>query len=274
MVREAKTKGRSAAEAKAVAAGAAPQEDDIIRDFRNVTYWVLGEPRELHAVWKSTDSDGTITGEKAHLHIAPARELYPATAELQAMVLPAVDDASESLSQGIMRSPESLPGFPPIIPVILDFGEKAQLSRAELAERNKMEQTVLKKGTKYLMAVSRLLDMPGADVIEITKGSEKNPPLETLRVSPTELLATASLGEFGTRTARFEINRMDGSIDLCVTDRVVKANGQTETTEKGGIEGLIDAKAAVESFFPGFEEFFQVDRPTKNTPKPTPLLSN
>jgi len=248
--------------AGAAAAETAPQEDDNIREFRHITYWVLGEPRELHAVWKSTDSDGAIASEKAHLHIAPTFEIYPATADLPAMTRPAVDDPSESLGLGRVRNPESLPEFP-IIPAKLEFEEKAQLSPDDLTERNRMEQAVLEQGVKYLIAVPKLLHMPDAQVLDITKGSVKNPPEETLHSSPTEVVVTVNISRFDTRTVRANVE-MDGSVDLCVTDMI----GGKET-QRGGIDALADAKSAVESFFPGFKDFFQQKRPTITTPKPT-----
>jgi hypothetical protein len=257
---------RPTTDAATKAAEATPREDDIVRNFRDVAYWVLGEPREINAIWSSTDSSGIFIGEKAHLRIAPATQLYPATADFSAMIRPAVDDPSESLSLGHVRTPESLPQFP-IIPAKLDFGEKAQLNSGDLAQRKKMEQAVLKQGVAYLMAVPRLLDMPDTTVIEITKGSGNNPPVETLRVSPTEIIATFSITEFDKRTIRAVIE-IDRSVDLSVTNMVAGADGRSNTTQKCGIEALVDAKAAVESFFPGFAEFFKQKRPAQTTAKP------
>jgi hypothetical protein len=116
-----------------------------------------------------------------------------------------------------------------------------------------MEQTVLKQGAEYLIAIPQLLVIPDATVLEITKGSGNNPPIETLRVSPTEIVATVSIGQFDKRTVRANINKMGGNVDLYVTDMV---NGQE--TVRDGIEALVDAKAAVESFFPGF---FRIEEP-------------
>jgi hypothetical protein len=215
------------------------------RNFRTIALWILGNPREIKIVWSSTDSNGAIDGEKAHLRITPETQIYPATADLPAMIRPAMDDLSKSLSLGIVRSPTRLPQFP-AIPEKIELADLAKLSPDDLAERRKNEQTVLKQGIKYLMEVSRLLEMPGAEVLEITKGSENNPPLENLHVSPTEIVVTIGLGQFNTRTVRAHIE-MDGSVDLCVTD-IVDGN----STEIGGIEALANAKSAVENFLPGF----------------------
>jgi hypothetical protein len=239
---DGKTPARSAAEA--TAAGATPREDEIVRNFRDVAFSVLGEPREINAVWSSIDASNHLS-EEAHLIIKPAFEMAPKTAEFSAIVIPAKEDATESLSLGAVRSPNNLPQFP-VVPEKLGFAELAQLNPDDLAERRKIEQTVLKQGVKYLIAIPQLFHMPDAQVLDITKGSVKNPPEETLHSSPTEVVATISINQFDTRTVRAHVE-MDGSVDLCVTDMV-----DGKETERGGIEALADAKTAVESFFPGF----------------------
>lgn len=255
--------GREAIPVDGATTGTAPQEAARPASFREEVLRILGNPNEVTVVWSSIEANGNLH-EIAHLRIAPAFEIAPATAELSALVRPAVDDASDFLSQGFIQSPDIMPRFP-TVPEELGFADLAKLSPNALAKRRRDEQATLKQGLTYFMAISELMHMPDAKVLDITLGSENNLPVESFHVSPTEIRATVGMWpnyQLDTRTISGQILG-DGSVDLCLTD-----TKDCESKQKGGIEALIESKQAIESIFRGvtFRRAEQTTEPTPATP--------